>query len=62
MLPLLIIKVGYWDRAGNLRSKILENKLKTRIVGTLISQRCLDNNIGLVTKDENCKNCPICKI
>ena len=50
-LPILEIKNGYWERAGGLRAKILAKKLKARIADTLIAQSCLDNKVGLITRD-----------
>ena len=50
-LPLLEIKNGYWERAGRLRAKILAKKLKARVADTFIAQSCLDNKVGLITRD-----------
>lgn len=50
-LPLLEIKDGYWERAGNLRAMILAKKLKARVVDTLIAQICLDHDLALITRD-----------
>ena len=52
-LPILRIKNGYWERAGKLRAKILAKKLKARIADTLIAQSCLDNKVGLITRDSD---------
>ncbi|MSO13557.1 PIN domain-containing protein [Rickettsiales endosymbiont of Trichoplax sp. H2] len=54
-LPILRIKNGYWERAGKLRAKILAKKLKARIADTLIAQSCLDNKVGLITRDSDFK-------
>ncbi len=50
-LPLLEITEGYWERAGNLRSEILSQKLKAKLADTLIAQSCLDHGVALVTRD-----------
>jgi predicted nucleic acid-binding protein len=52
-LPLLEIRSGYWERAGGLRAKILAKKLKARVADTLIAQSCLDNKVGLITRDSD---------
>ena len=54
-LPILEIKNGYWERAGGLRAKILAKKLKARVADTLIAQSCLDNKVGLITRDGDFK-------
>ena len=54
-LPLLEIRSGYWERAGGLRAKILAKKLKARVADTLIAQSCLDNKVGLITRDSDFK-------
>ena len=54
-LPILRIKNGYWERAGKLRAKILAKKLKARVADTLIAQSCLDNKVGLITRDSDFK-------
>ena len=54
-LPILQIKNGYWERAGRLRAKILAKKLKARVADTLIVQSCLDNKVGLITRDSDFK-------
>ena len=54
-LPLLEIRSGYWERAGGLRAKILAKKLKARVADTLIAQSCLDNKVGLITRDGDFK-------
>ena len=54
-LPILKIKNGYWERAGKLRAKILAKKLKARVADTLIAQSCLDNKVGLITRDSDFK-------
>lgn len=54
-LPILRIKNGYWERAGKLRVKILAKKLKARVADTLIAQSCLDNKVGLITRDSDFK-------
>ena len=41
-LPLLEIELGYWQRAGELRAKVLGEKRKARLGDGLIAQSCID--------------------
>ena len=52
-LPLLEIKEGYWQRAGELRAKILKKKLKARMADSLITQSCLGHDVPLITRDSD---------
>lgn len=55
-LPVLEINTGYWQRAGELRSRVLVKKRKARIADSLIAQSCIDNQVLLVTRDSDFKN------
>ena len=50
-LPLLEIDAGYWQRAGELRAKVLAKRRKTRLGDALIAQNCVDRGIPLLTRD-----------
>src|SRR5271166_5640590 len=50
-LPLVEIKPGYWQRAGELRAKVLAKRRKARLGDALIAQSCIDHGIPLLTRD-----------
>jgi predicted nucleic acid-binding protein len=50
-LPLIEIKPGYWQRAGELRAKVLAKQRKARLGDALIAQTCIDHGISLLTLD-----------
>jgi predicted nucleic acid-binding protein len=52
-VPRLEILDGYWDRAGELRARLLRRGLKARLADTLIAQSCLDHKVSLVTRDRD---------
>jgi predicted nucleic acid-binding protein len=55
-IPRLEIVDGYWERAGELRARLLRRGLKARLADTLIAQSCLDHEIALVTRDHDFRN------
>ncbi len=55
-VPRLEILDGYWERAGDLRARILRRGLKARLADTLIAQSCIDHKIALVTRDRDFRN------
>ena len=55
-LPMLGLGEGYWERVGNLRSKILKEGRKARLADALITQSCLDHQIPLITRDRDFQN------
>ena len=55
-LPRLLIEVGFWERAGVSRSKVLAHKRKARLADTLIAQSCIDHRCALITRDGDFKN------
>lgn len=55
-LPLLSVTDGYWERVGNLRSKIIAKGYKARLADSLIAQTCLDHDVPLVTRDKDFKH------
>ena len=50
-LPLIEIGPGYWQRAGELRARVLAKRLKARLGDALIAQSCIDHEIPLLTRD-----------
>ena len=55
-IPRLLILQGYWERAGELRARLLRRGLKARLADTLIAQSCLDHKVALVTRDRDFRN------
>jgi predicted nucleic acid-binding protein len=55
-LPRLEILDGYWERAGELRARLLRRGLKARLADTLIAQSCIDHEVALVTRDRDFRN------
>ena len=55
-VPWLEILDGYWERAGELRAKLLRRGLKARLADTLIAQSCVDHGVALVTRDRDFRN------
>lgn len=52
-LPLLQVEPGYWQRAGELRAKVLARGRKARLGDALIAQSCIDHGIPLLTRDRD---------
>ena len=52
-LPVLETLPGFWTRAAEVRSRILEKGLRARLADTLISQSCLDHETPLITRDRD---------
>ena len=50
-LPSLEVEEGYWERAGLLRSLVLQRGRRAPLADALIAQSCLDHNAPLVTRD-----------
>ena len=55
-IPLLEIKEGFWERAGILRSRLIDNGLKARLADTLIAQICIEHQSPLITRDSDFKH------
>lgn len=55
-VPRLEILDGYWERAGQLRARILRRGLKARLADTLIAQSCLDHEVALLTRNRDFRN------
>ena len=52
-LPLIAVEPGYWQRAGELRAKVLAKGRKARLGDALIAQSCIDRGIPLLTRDRD---------
>ena len=55
-VPRLEILDGYWERAGELRARLLRRGLKARLADTLIAQSCIDHDVALLTRDRGFRN------
>jgi predicted nucleic acid-binding protein len=55
-VPRLEILDGYWERAGDLRARLLRRGLKARLADTMIAQSCLDHEVALLTRDRDFRN------
>ena len=47
------LRPGYWQRAGELRAKVLAKRRKARLGDALIAQSCIDHGIPLLTRDRD---------
>ena len=52
-VPLSEVEIGYWERAGRLRARVLRKKRKARLGDAQIAQICMDNGISLLTRDRD---------
>jgi hypothetical protein len=52
-LPLVEVEPGYWQRAGELRARVLAKHRKARLGDALIAQSCIDRGIPLLTRDRD---------
>ena len=52
-VPLIVVSDGYWQRAGELRARVLGRKRKARLGDALIAQSCVDRGIALLTRDRD---------
>jgi predicted nucleic acid-binding protein len=52
-VPLIEIESGYWQRAGELRAKVLAKRRKARLGDALIAQSCIDGRVPLLTRDRD---------
>ena len=52
-LPLIEVTDGYWQRAAELRAKVLARRRKARLGDALIAQSCIDRGIPLLTRDRD---------
>jgi predicted nucleic acid-binding protein len=52
-LPLIDVDPGFWQRAGELRAKVLAMRRKARLGDALIAQTCIDRPVPLLTRDRD---------
>jgi predicted nucleic acid-binding protein len=52
-IPQIEVEPGYWQRAGELRAKVLGKRRKARLGDALIAQTCIDRKIPLLTRDRD---------
>ena len=52
-LPMLDIEPGYWQRAGQLRAKVIARRRKARLGDALIAQSCVDSGVSLLTRERD---------
>ena len=52
-LPSIETGPGYWQRAGELRARVLAKGRKARLGDALIAQSCIDRGIRLLTRDRD---------
>jgi predicted nucleic acid-binding protein len=50
-IGLLAVLPGYWERAAQLRRRVLLNGLKSNLGDALIAQSCIDHTVPLITRD-----------
>lgn len=52
----LPITIGYWQRAGDLRARVLRTGRKARLGDAMIAQSCIDHGVPLITRDADFKH------
>jgi predicted nucleic acid-binding protein len=52
-IPLIEIDSSFWQRAGMLRAQVLGKRRKVRLGDALIAQCCIDQDILLLTRDDD---------
>jgi predicted nucleic acid-binding protein len=52
-VPSIELGIGYWQRAGELRAKVLAKRRRARLGDALIAQSCIDGGISLLTRDRD---------
>lgn len=52
-VPSIEVGTGYWQRAGELRAKVLARRRRARLGDALIAQSCIDGGISLLTRDRD---------
>jgi len=54
--PVLATTDGYWERAGELRRRVIASRRKARLADTLIVQSCLDHETPLIARGRDFRN------
>ena len=52
-LPMMETEADYWQRAGELRAKVLGKGRRARLGDALIAQSCVDRGVALLTRDRD---------
>jgi len=52
-VPMIKLQPDYWQKAGELRAKVLAKRRKARLGDALIAQSCIDGGVPLVTRDRD---------
>jgi predicted nucleic acid-binding protein len=52
-IPVIELKIGYWERAGAMRASVLAKRRKARLGDALIAQSCVDRGVPLLTRDRD---------
>ena len=52
-LELLDVSEGFWQRAGETRAKLRTRGLKAKVADALIAQSCIDQDVALITRDQD---------
>jgi len=52
-VPSIELGTGFWQRAGELRAKVLARQRRARLGDALIAQSCIDRGISLLTRDRD---------
>ena len=52
-IPVLLIELGFWERAAATRKRLLAKGLRARLADTLIAQSCIDHGVPLITCDQD---------
>ena len=52
-LPMLVVRDGFWERAGRSRRRLLSRRLRAPLADALICQSCLDHGMALLTRDSD---------
>jgi len=52
-LPLVEVRLGYWQRAEELRAKVLAKRRQARLGDSLMAQTCIDHDLPVLTRDRD---------
>ncbi len=50
-IPVLEIRLGFWERVAETRARVLSKGLRARLADSLIAQSCVDYETPLITRD-----------
>ena len=52
-VPMIQPTLGYWERVGLLRARVLAKGRKARLGDALVAQSCIDEGVSLLTRDRD---------